>query len=454
MATLLVGAGITTWLLLSHGQGGEQERNRLEAIKTAGTIVVGTGGAAALLLAARRQRTSEIALRQKDRDQEDVARTHRLQEQVALATQDDAAQRRNSELYIKSVEQIGSSQAVVRLGGLYALERLATENENHRQTAVNVFCAYLRMPFTPPSRTSGAGTSPDDPAEESSQQELQARLTAQRILVKHLRPTSPVSPGTPSVHHWKDVELDLADAALVNWDMRQCVAHESTFDRARFYGDTRFDGANLAGSTSFEDAHFHGPVIFDGAAFSNVTSFERTVFDDQAKFVGAWFGSTTSFDNTSFAMSSSFQDARFVDDAWFCETEFYGSTTYEDAYFERIAAFNDATFGNVAAFERASFNQIAGFGDVRFIGHAKFTGARFGHHAWFRRAEFCRTVSFDIARFSLDLWLAGATFHDDAWFRNLYLGGEASFEHASFSRTANFDSVRLGRPEGNRTVWP
>lgn len=69
VATVAVGVGVAVWLLVAY-TGGDTEANRvqLDAIRTAGTIVVGTGGAAALLLAARRQRTAEIALKQKDRD--------------------------------------------------------------------------------------------------------------------------------------------------------------------------------------------------------------------------------------------------------------------------------------------------------------------------------------------------------------------------------------------------
>jgi hypothetical protein len=71
---VLVGMGVAVWLLLAY-TGGDVDANRvqLDAIRTAGTIVVGTGGAAALLLAARRQRSTEIALKQKDRDQADAA---------------------------------------------------------------------------------------------------------------------------------------------------------------------------------------------------------------------------------------------------------------------------------------------------------------------------------------------------------------------------------------------
>jgi hypothetical protein len=61
------------------------------------TIGTGTEGVVALVLAGRRQWSSEH----------------------------DATQRRITETYTKAVDQLGSDQAAVRLGGPYALERLA-----------------------------------------------------------------------------------------------------------------------------------------------------------------------------------------------------------------------------------------------------------------------------------------------------------------------------------------
>ncbi|MEV5499747.1 hypothetical protein AB0M50_30540 [Nonomuraea fuscirosea] len=57
-----------------------------------------------------------------------------------------------SDRYGKAVEQLGSDPAPGRLGGLYALEQLAQDNRDPvlRQTVVDVICAYLRMPYTPP----------------------------------------------------------------------------------------------------------------------------------------------------------------------------------------------------------------------------------------------------------------------------------------------------------------
>ena len=68
------------WLLSAYGSGDNQVRNQLEAINTAGMIVVSTGGAAALLLTARRNAPPRSCSKQQDRDQADVLRTPGLQE--------------------------------------------------------------------------------------------------------------------------------------------------------------------------------------------------------------------------------------------------------------------------------------------------------------------------------------------------------------------------------------
>jgi hypothetical protein len=167
---------------------------QLAAIKAASGVAVGGGGLFALYLAARRQRTQELEQRERAQVQfEQVAETNRRHaERVAEASESDAAARRVTELYTAAVEQLGSDKAPVRLGGLYALERLAQDNPDPsalRQTVVNVLCAYLRMPWAPP------GDAPPEEAEESIQvlyerrmQEREVRLTAQRILRDHLRP--------------------------------------------------------------------------------------------------------------------------------------------------------------------------------------------------------------------------------------------------------------------------
>ena len=129
VTVLVIAAGMTSILLWQFGGGTEQDTNRLDAVRTAASIIVDTGGAAALLLAARRQRATELGLAQ--------------QHLAADRAEHDATERRITELYAKAADQLGSPKAPVRLAGLYALERLAQDNPRHRQTVVNVICAYL-----------------------------------------------------------------------------------------------------------------------------------------------------------------------------------------------------------------------------------------------------------------------------------------------------------------------
>ena len=136
VAVVITAFVVTTWLLTiaSHAKPGtDQANSRLDAVRTGLAAGAGAGAAVGLMLAFRRQHHQEIAT-----DLTDL----------------DATERRITELYTKAVEQLGSDKAPVRLGGLYALERLAQDNPAQRQTIVNVICAYLRMPFSPTSPAS------------------------------------------------------------------------------------------------------------------------------------------------------------------------------------------------------------------------------------------------------------------------------------------------------------
>ena len=184
MAAVIAAGVITLTLLLGEADRvadiDRRAQLRIDAIRTGLTVAAGTGGAAALLLAMRRQWDTE--------------RSHAHEEF-------DAGERRITELYTKAVDQLGSDMAPVRLGGLYALERLAQGNPGHRQTIVDVVCAYLRMPYTLPravstssrpatmrqlrqARTKAVDSSPAPP--HNPLEEHQVRLTAQRILQRHL----------------------------------------------------------------------------------------------------------------------------------------------------------------------------------------------------------------------------------------------------------------------------
>ncbi|WP_158255785.1 pentapeptide repeat-containing protein [Amycolatopsis sp. BJA-103] len=282
---LLVAVG-AVWLMFGIGVDG----TKLEVIRTGGTLGVGLGGVLVLWLGIRRQRSTELDLLAKYEAHElaerTAANTLAHQEQVAADARADAASRRITELYTKAAELLGSDKAPVRLSGLYALERLARDNESQRQTIVNVLCAYLRMPF------SALGSPPEDDASADLQeeyrkqlQEREVRIAAQRLLAQHLQPAETDS-------YWGSLTLDLAGAQLFNFMLTEAHVRAANFDGATFTGGAIFDRTTFE-SCGFRRATFNSDVwftnttfvrhaMFKGAAFAGNTFLEKATLQGQA----------------------------------------------------------------------------------------------------------------------------------------------------------------------------
>lgn len=244
---------VLLWTML--GANDPRDSVRLDTIRTASSIVLGAGGAAALLLAARRQRSAELDLKQKDHD---------------------ATERRVTELYGKAADQLGSDKAPIRLAGLYALERLAQDNPEHRQTIVNLICAYLRMPFDPSPIGRAA-------VKEARMQELEVRLAAQTLLTSHLRPLD--EDGARLATYWPGIDLNLSNATLVKFSLTHAVVRSAVFLSARFIGPTTLRGATFRANADFRAARFIGladfrRVVFEGSG----AAFRAAAFEGNVNF--------------------------------------------------------------------------------------------------------------------------------------------------------------------------
>ncbi|MBB5081411.1 pentapeptide repeat-containing protein [Nonomuraea endophytica] len=329
---LLIGAaawGTAQWLLqgLPHLPIPQQVSTRIEAVRTALAAAAGVGAGVTLLLAVRRQRHQEVA---------------------TWHTTHDASERRVTELYTKAVEQLGHDKAPVRLGGLYALERLGQDTPALRQTIVNVICAYLRMPYEhPPDRQiqqnepgvprtviGGVAKLSNSPRHDPLE-EFQVRLTAQRILTDHLRHQTSAAPSRwwprpldRSSRHWADIHLDLIGATLSDLDLRACRIRSARFDLATFHGtavcndaifdrDAWFGGTTFNGGATFDGVIFNGRVGFNGGTFDGVASFSGATFNGGTEFVGVTFDGNAEFSGAMFIGGASFHDATFSADVTF-----------------------------------------------------------------------------------------------------------------------------------------
>jgi uncharacterized protein YjbI with pentapeptide repeats len=424
---VVIGTGVATWLVLAYGRGDPQ--NSLEAIKTAGTIVIGSGGAIALWLAVRRQRTAELAIAQKDRElrQKDRDQAH---------TARDAVERRVTELYTMAAAQLGSEHAHVRIAGLYALERLAQNNRDQRQVIVNVLCAYLRMPHASDGADS---TEPDQDRDLRTTQERQVRLTAQRLLTSHLHR------GQPANAFWPDITLDLADATLLDFNLDRCHLHGATFDGARFHGITGLSLAEFTGPVSFDNARFTSRARFINTVWAESASFTGTRFDDEVNFAKAMFGSITTFDGTQFEGNADFSGTRF-DNVWFDDASFAGAVKFDGAEFVGRAQFG------ADKHNATHFNGLTFFRATRFDQDVIFSGARFADTVVFDDAVFHAFVGFNDAVFANEAIFTETKLLAEARFRRTRFNGKALFGRSEFGRHANFDSTLFGAEVSFRDV--
>jgi uncharacterized protein YjbI with pentapeptide repeats len=222
---------------------GSAHSTDLGVLSNVTSLLAGTGGVAALLLSARRQRMTELAGR---------------------SSEHDATERRVTDLYDKAVDQLGSDKPVVRMAGCFALERLAQDYPGHRQTAVNVLCGLL---------CTGTGDAADS----------DVRRAAQSVLTRHLRPGEHAN--APAATFWPDIDLDLYESTLVALNLSRCRVRSARFSKATFCDSVVFRGLVVANGISFRDARFTGFADFRRVDFTGGDqSFHGARFDGSVDF--------------------------------------------------------------------------------------------------------------------------------------------------------------------------
>ena len=298
--------------------------------------------------------------------------------------------------YSRAVGQLGSDKAPIRLGALYALERFAQDNLAHRQSTVNVICAYLRMPFplTPPASEPvpepGEGAREPVPGAEVAaladngddwQQEKQVRLTAQRVLGEHLRriPPDAQPSADPAVDlFWPGIRLDLTGATLIDFSCDGAELADAQFRGATFHSDARFGGAAFNGRAEFGAATFHGKARFEKATFHGDAEFGGTIFNSTARFGGATFHGTVRFGGATFHGTARLEKATFHGNTWFSNATFNGNTWFSNAAFKGNTSFDSAHFdGGTGWFDGATFSGGARFSEATFKGTALFDNSIF-----------------------------------------------------------------------------
>ncbi|MFE6959026.1 pentapeptide repeat-containing protein [Streptomyces sp. NPDC057696] len=426
---------LTTWALVTATDSQTVDQAKIAAVKinairTGLAVGAGAGGAMALLLAARKQWLGE--------------RSQSHQEDVAHSDISDATERRITDLYGKAVDQLGSDKAAVRIGGIFALERLAQANPGHRQTIIDVICAYLRMPFTIPPQVDLGSITPHtlqgSVASDETRQEIQVRLTAQDLLRRRLSKNE-----ADSESHWGGLRIDLTGATLVTFNLTSCEFREGVFTDSHFAGTTRFNYSKSTSSSSFRGAHFSGFTDFAGFGFAG-----KVRFDDSR------FAKSCSFEEAEFDQGARFDKVIFADQAIFKRSNFHNRAIFDNAVFSGEAIFTEADFIADVQFLRVIFKQSARFGQSRFRGATTFTtcafekdarlgGSRFEGRLRLREVTFAGAASFGECKFTEGLYMRGVTFQDVAKFGGSRMTSGASLREVTFEKAVTFTGTPTSR---------
>ncbi len=392
LAVFVASVGLLVWPLQvvpPSPSGG-----RLESLKTALSIVAAAGVAVTLALAARRQRHNE---------------------QTARSVEFDAAERRVTELYTKSVEQLGSDTPTVRIGALHALKRLGDNNQSQRQAIADLACSYLRMPFEVPdveithrarSDLNFEGTQDarslllaklaGRPGSSEAAQELQVRITAQDILTRSLCRTPELDEFDP----W-DVALDLSHATLVDFQLTDATLRSARFTSCKFLGDT-----------SFTRTRFLGPADFSGSNCSGALTLTDCAFDSSTYF----------FDMTSVDLLA-WSRCTFLENTRFAEIDVDGNFSLTESVFKRIlnlqtCRFEELEFIDVSCegevyISQLTGDELAGWRSA-FKSDVSFAHLRLNSPADFEDAEFHKNVVVVLRSDREQLDLSEASFREGA----------------------------------------
>jgi hypothetical protein len=154
-----------------------------------------------------------------------------------------------TERFTRAIDQLGSDHLDVRLGGIYALERIARDSPNDRATIGEILTAYIRGHAPWPPRLEHQPPI-DTPVREVPFLRLRAADVQAALTVLGRGHFANPDPEAP--------QLDLTDT-----DLRRAYLSRADLRRARLYSAdlrrVRFDDVNLQGASlnraNLQEAH-------------------------------------------------------------------------------------------------------------------------------------------------------------------------------------------------------
>ncbi len=222
-------------------------------------------------------------------------RANELTQRRDNLTHDREIAEHRSARYTAAITQLGSPSIEIRLGGIYALERLAKDSPDDHPTIVEVLSAFVRTRSTDPELRPPPPADGQDPAPDRRAVDIRAAVQVLGRLPH--RDDLPALPRADLDGADLTGPASLADIDLTDADLRGAWLEGADLTRARLDGailtDARLNRANLTHAhldgADLTDAHLQGADLTWAQLAERRTGADQTVITNltRARLDGA-----------------------------------------------------------------------------------------------------------------------------------------------------------------------
>ena len=391
------------------------------------------------------------------------------------------------ERYTKAVEQLGSKEAPVRIGGVYTLVGLVdewlldenldyTEKVREGQVIINSLCAYIRSSFalafhydeltqeSPTAEGLYKNREQDfyiDKAEFKSEADI--RLSIIKEIHDRLQSPKINTPGA-----WSDFEYDFSGSTFFypidftrSYYTKPVNFSGSTYqDEVRFGGSTYQGGADFSGSiyrrwADFLSSTYQSQANFAGSTYQNKAVFSSSTYQDGANFSGSTYLSEAVFRGSIYRGWVVFNGSTYREEADFCGSTYRRGADFSDSTYWGKIVFGGSVYQGWAVFRDSAYRGEAAFNDSVYWGGADFSGSTyrgrtgFGNSIYQEGANLSRSTYWGEADFSGSIFCSEIYFgygtHSDSFSR--FIGCTPQF----YDET-NHKNTLFGSHNNNFTV--
>ena len=363
------------------------------------------------------------------------------------------------ERYTKAMEQLGSKEAPVRIGGVYTLVRLVdewlldesldyAERVREGQVIINNLCAYIRSSFALAFHYDEL--TQDSPAAEGLyknreqefyihkaefQAEADVRLSIMKEIHHRLQGPDENTPGA-----WSDFEYDFSGSIFFypvdltkSYYTKPVNFSGSTYqDEVRFDGSVYKDEADFGSSiykswATFDGSTYTGWVGFNCSTYQSWADFSASTYQDGATFMSSTYQSWADFSNSTCQSEVYFSDSTYKGKADFCGSTYQNEVYFSYSTYQSEADFSDSTYKGKADFSDSTYRGWADFRNSAYQGRAGFTGSIYKNEVYFSGSTYQSWADF-----------TGSTYEGWADFRGSTYQGRAYFSRSTYNDVADF----------------